>query len=96
MLHAKQSVSPSHSGDHSKGSKNNSYAVLFFYIERNFRRFGSGSPKGIKVTVIADKSQRTASYTQVRELVHQGIDVLFDTKPAIAITKSSLLMRQPF
>ena len=43
--------------------------------------------KGIKVTVIADKSQRTASYTQVRELVHQGIDVLFDTKPAIAHNK---------
>lgn len=40
--------------------------------------------KGIKVTVIADKSQRTDSHTQVGELARQGIDVLFDTKPAIS------------
>lgn len=43
--------------------------------------------KGIKVTVIADKSQRTDSHTQVRELAYQGINVIFDTKPAIAHNK---------
>ncbi len=43
--------------------------------------------KGIKVTVIADKSQRPDSHTQVRELAYQGINVIFDTKPAIAHNK---------
>ena len=43
--------------------------------------------KGIKVIVIADKSQRKTHHTQVKGLKSNGIAILFDTKPAIAHNK---------
>lgn len=43
--------------------------------------------KGIKVIVLADKSQRQAHHTQVKELKRKGIILFFDMKPAIAHNK---------
>jgi phospholipase D len=41
----------------------------------------------VKVTVIADKSQKNAPYSQVKELTNNGIEVFFDVQPAIAHNK---------
>ena len=43
--------------------------------------------RGVRVTVIADKSQRNDLRTRVIELEHQGVRVFFDEKPAIAHNK---------
>lgn len=50
--------------------------------------------KGIKVIVIADKSQKKAHHTQVKELISNHIAVLFDTKPAIAHNKIIIIDEQ--
>ncbi|MBY0280530.1 MAG: phospholipase D family protein [Alphaproteobacteria bacterium] len=47
--------------------------------------------RGVKVVIISDKSNRTAAHTQVRDLKSKGIDVLFDTTPAIAHNKIILV-----
>lgn len=47
--------------------------------------------RGVKVIIIADKNNRTAAHTQVRDLKSQGIDVWFDTKLAIAHNKIIIL-----
>ena len=47
--------------------------------------------KGIRVMVIADKSQRTASHTQMKELAQQEIEIFFDEKPAIAHNNRNLM-----
>ena len=43
--------------------------------------------RGIKVIVLADKSQKNAPYTKVKELINKGVDVYFDVKTAIAHSK---------
>jgi hypothetical protein len=45
----------------------------------------------MKITIIADKSQITAVHYQVSDLKQKGIEVWFDTKPAIAHNKIILI-----
>ncbi|MBY0463246.1 MAG: phospholipase D family protein [Alphaproteobacteria bacterium] len=43
--------------------------------------------RGMKIIIIADKSNKVAAHSQVRDLKSQGIEVWFDTAPAIAHNK---------
>ena len=43
--------------------------------------------KGLKVIVIADKTQKTAQYSQINSFLEAGIPVFIDAQPAIAHNK---------
>jgi phosphatidylserine/phosphatidylglycerophosphate/cardiolipin synthase-like enzyme len=47
--------------------------------------------RGVKVTVVLDKSQRTARYTEADFLAHAGIPTYIDDKHAIAHNKIMLI-----
>lgn len=47
--------------------------------------------RGVKVIVIADKSQMRSSHSQVRTLSNQGIPIYFDTQPSIAHNKVMII-----
>ncbi|MCE2716101.1 MAG: phospholipase D family protein [Pseudomonadota bacterium] len=50
--------------------------------------------RNVKVTVIADKSQRYEKYTQINALKQAGIAVYIDDKPAIAHNKIIIIDRE--
>ncbi len=50
--------------------------------------------RGVRVIVIADKSQRSEKHTQIHQVKRAGIPVYIDTKPAISDSKVMIIDRK--
>lgn len=77
---------------HLDGAKQTIYVQAYSFTSKTLAAaLINAQKRGVKVTVIADKSQRTDKHSQIKALQQNGIRVLFDQKPAIAHNKIMII-----